>query len=136
MPSKPAVHRPPGAKSSAEVKRELDRQRPSAARRGYDGRWRRAREQYLAEHRWCAHCLAEGRLTRATVVDHVRPHRGDQRLFWDRGNWEPCCKPCHDRKSVADGRWGRRSGGEPKPRRVFGCDVHGMPLDPDHPWNR
>jgi hypothetical protein len=32
MPWKPTVHRPAGVKSSAEVKRELDRQRPSAAR--------------------------------------------------------------------------------------------------------
>jgi 5-methylcytosine-specific restriction enzyme A len=82
MAWKPTVHRPAGAKSSAEVKRALDRERPSAARRGYDGRWRKARAEFLAEHPLCAHCLAEGRLTPATVVDHVVPHRGDQRLFW------------------------------------------------------
>ena len=82
------------------------------------------------------HCLAEGRLTRATVVDHIVPHRGDRQLFWDQGNLAGCCKPCHDRKTVADGRWGPRRDTEPKPRRVFGCDIHGMPLDPEHPWNR
>ena len=21
-----------------------------------------------------------------TVVDHIKPHRGDMKLFWDRGN--------------------------------------------------
>jgi 5-methylcytosine-specific restriction protein A len=42
----------------------------------------------------------------ATVVDHVVPHRGDQRLFWDPGNWAPSCKPCHDAKTAHEGRWG------------------------------
>ena len=136
MPWKPTIHRPAGTKSSAEVKLELDRERPSAARQGYDGRWRKARAQYLAEHPWCTHCLAEGRLTRATVVDHIVPHRGDRQLFWDERRWSACCKRHHDSKTVGDGRWGRPSAGEAKPRRVFGCDVNGMPLDPEHPWNR
>jgi predicted ATPase len=26
-------------------------------------------------------------VVQATVVDHVMPHRGDQRLFWDEANW-------------------------------------------------
>ena len=43
MPTRSPVHRPPGYRSAAEVKRALDRQRPSAARRGYGPRWRRAR---------------------------------------------------------------------------------------------
>jgi 5-methylcytosine-specific restriction protein A len=42
----------------------------------------------------------------ATIVDHVVPHRGDQRLFWDQGNWAPACKSCHDRKTAREGRWG------------------------------
>ena len=88
LPSKPPVHRPAGVQSAAEVKRELDRQRPSAARRGYGpplapgpGRvsWRGTR---------CAcRCQAQGALVPATVVDHVVPHRGDQTLFWDEANW-------------------------------------------------
>jgi DNA modification methylase len=40
LPVKPMVHYLPGFRSAAEVKRELDRERPSAARRGYDSRWR------------------------------------------------------------------------------------------------
>jgi 5-methylcytosine-specific restriction enzyme A len=123
MPWKPTVHRPAGAKSSAEVKRELDRQRPSAARRGYDSRWRRARSLYLAEHPWCARCLDEGRLTPATVVDHVEPHRGDERLFWDQDQWQALCKQHHDAKTVRDGRWGRRHLSDGAARSIYGCDV-------------
>ena len=106
MPSKPPVHRPPGARSAAEVKRTLDRQRPSAARRGYGPRWRRARAAYLARHPLCAACRAHGSLVPATIVDHVVPHRGDQKLFWDERNWQGLCKLCHDAKTAREGRWG------------------------------
>ena len=62
--------------------------------------------------------------------------RGDQTLFWDESNWQSLCQPCHDRKTVGDGRWRRQSWGEQHRRRYRGCDIHGMPLDPEHPWNR
>jgi 5-methylcytosine-specific restriction enzyme A len=106
LPLKPPVHRPVGVRSAAEVKRELDRLRPSAARRGYGSRWRRARTAFLAQHPLCAVCRAQGWVVQATVVDHVVTHRGDQRLFWDEANWAPSCKPCHDRKTAREGRWG------------------------------
>ena len=70
--------------------------RKSARERGYDSRWRKARAQYLAAHRLCAVCLAQGVTTAAAVVDHIRPHRGDMNLFWDRSNWQPLCRRCHD----------------------------------------
>ena len=43
--------------------------------------------------------LRDGKYTQATAVDHIVPHRGDSKLFWDRNNWQPLCKPCHDRKT-------------------------------------
>jgi 5-methylcytosine-specific restriction protein A len=106
VPSKPPVHRPSGSASAAQVKRELDRHRPSAARRGYGRRWRKARAAFLAQHPLCAACRVQGRVVAATVVDHIVPHRGDQKLFWDETNWAPACKPCHDAKTAREGRWG------------------------------
>jgi 5-methylcytosine-specific restriction endonuclease McrA len=41
-------------------------------------------------------CQAEGELTPASVVDHIKPHRGDQKLFWDSENWQSLCKLHHD----------------------------------------
>ena len=73
--------------------------RESAAQRGYDGRWRRARTFFLKKHPLCAECLCENRLTPATVVDHILPHRGDDQLFWDEANWQALCKACHDKKT-------------------------------------
>jgi 5-methylcytosine-specific restriction enzyme A len=106
VPIKPPVHRPPGAKSAAAVKRELDRQRPSAARRRYGPRWRRARAAYLARHPLRVSCKEAGRVQQATVVDHIVPHRGDPVLFWGERNWQSLCKPCHDAKTAREGRWG------------------------------
>jgi 5-methylcytosine-specific restriction enzyme A len=88
------------------VKRALERERPSAARRGYDSRWRRARRPYLARHPLCVRCHAKGHVVAATVVDHMVPHRGDERLFWDQANWAALCKRCHDGKTAREGRWG------------------------------
>lgn len=68
----------------------------SSTARGYGYRWQQARERFLAEHPLCVMCSREGRVTAATVVDHVVPHRGDERLFWDRSNWQPLCKAHHD----------------------------------------
>lgn len=73
--------------------------RESSASRGYDQRWRAARRRFLRAHPLCAQCRRDGALTPATVMDHIIPHRGDERLFWDEGNWQPLCKPCHDRKT-------------------------------------
>lgn len=76
-----------------------DAMRGGAAARGYDRKWQRAREIYLRKHPLCVGCLKEGRYTASTVVDHIRPHRGDQMLFWDESNWQPLCKACHDKKT-------------------------------------
>lgn len=73
--------------------------RENAASRGYDGRWKSARRAYLRRNPLCAECRRNGKLTPATVVDHIVPHRGDVRLFWDKTNWQPLCKDCHDRKT-------------------------------------
>jgi len=76
--------------------------RPSAAVRGYDSRWRLARDGFLRENPLCEGCARNGRSTLATVVDHIIPHRGDPVLFWDRNNWQPLCERCHNAKSARE----------------------------------
>ncbi|GMA52056.1 restriction endonuclease [Alicyclobacillus contaminans] len=86
---------------------EYDRHRGNSAQRGYDSRWRKARLAYLRAHPLCAECERHGRMTPATVVDHIKPHKGDKALFWDTNNWQPLCKPCHDAKTAReDGGFG------------------------------
>jgi 5-methylcytosine-specific restriction enzyme A len=71
----------------------------TAAQRGYGGKWQRERAKFLAAHPLCERCEARGVVEAATVVDHRIPHRGDQKLFWDRKNWGPLCAPCHNAKT-------------------------------------
>lgn len=87
--------------------------------------WRRRRELQLRLHpacRWCRE--VDGRLTAATVADHVTPHRGDPVLF--AGPLQSLCKHCHDSKKQQLERTGH----------VRGCDARGVPLDPSHPWRQ
>ena len=84
-----------------------DVRRASAARRGYGRRWQSASKAFLLNNPVCVECQRRGRTTLATVVDHIHPHRGDQNLFWDRNNWQPLCKSCHDRKSARESGFGR-----------------------------
>jgi 5-methylcytosine-specific restriction protein A len=57
---------------------------------------------FLRENPLCAECAKSNLLVEAEVVDHVIPHKGDYDLFWDRCNWAPLCKRCHDRKTVTE----------------------------------
>ena len=70
--------------------------RGSARARGYDARWDRASAAFKSTHPLCLGCKAVGRITPATVVDHVDPHRGDMVKFWDQSNWQSSCKWHHD----------------------------------------
>lgn len=83
-----------GERCPCERKRkaEADTRRPNASARGYDSKWAKERSAYLKAHPTCIRCDAP-----ATVVDHKVPHRGDAKRFWDRNNWQPLCRKCHDR---------------------------------------
>ena len=57
--------------------------RPSASQRGYDHRWRIRSKHFLQRNPLCRMCEKEGKLTVASVVDHIVPHKGDPGLFND-----------------------------------------------------
>lgn len=86
-------------KRDAERKARHDQRRPSARERGYDSKWDKARTAFLAVHRTCAKCGAPSR-----VVDHIIPHKGDMRLFWNRGNWQALCTTCHSSRKQREER--------------------------------
>ena len=88
----------PAGQRFCHAHQDVDR-RMSAAKRGYNSRWRKLSKLYLKEHPLCVVCESHGRYTPATVVDHKVPHRGDTELFWDQSNWQALCKECHDYKT-------------------------------------
>jgi 5-methylcytosine-specific restriction protein A len=45
---------------------------------------------------------------KASVVDHIRPHRNDPELFWNSENFQSLCVQCHSIKTVnEDGGFGQ-----------------------------
>lgn len=87
--------------------------------------WAAIRLRRLAAEPVCRMCGHVGRVTVATICDHVIPHKGDRALFFSFDNTQSLCKRCHDGTKQAEERRGY----------VIGSDVDGRPLDPSHPWN-
>lgn len=64
-------------------------------------RWRRLRQEVLIRDAYT--CQRTGQVLGgkhpapdSPVVNHKRPHRGDERLFWDPNNLETVSKAVHD----------------------------------------
>jgi 5-methylcytosine-specific restriction enzyme A len=57
------------------------------------------RKAWLKSNPWCVFCLRDYKVyTPATILDHKKPHRGDDKLFLDVTNFQSLCKTCHDSK--------------------------------------
>lgn len=92
----------------------------------YSYKWQQARIVHLREFPLCVECEKHDTIKAASVVDHIKPHKGDLNLFWDRSNWQSLCKKCHDSYKQRLEKSGT----------VAGCDIHGIPLDKNHHWNK
>lgn len=89
-------------------------------------RWRYLRERRLNAEPLCRFCLNRQRVEPAIVVDHIRPHRGNEALFFDYSNTQSLCKRCHDSgKQVEEGLGYSDEVG-----------VNGRYIDPRHPRNQ
>lgn len=89
-------------------------------------RWRKMRKRQLKAEPLCAYCLRSGVSKSATVADHIKPHRGDSKLFFDPSNLQSLCACCHNSAKQAEEIHGYHSM----------VDADGYPIDERHPWNR
>src|SRR6516165_8592458 len=87
--------------------------------------WQRRRAHQLQIEPLCRLCVKEGRLTPATVADHVEPHGGDFNKF-RLGALQSLCAHCHSSTKAIVEKRGYDS--------EIGADD--MPLDPRHPIYR
>ena len=88
--------------------------------------WARMRTWQLTREPLCKFCLDRGITELATVADHIKAHKGDVRSFLNGNNLQSLCKTCHDGAKQREENRGY----------VIGCDVDGIPLDPEHHWNK
>jgi len=99
------------ARATQEKKMRLQSRTDSVQQLYKTEAWRTLKRLVLLEQPMCA-CGCGGR---STVVDHIRPHRGDSALFFDRGNLQGMTKICHDRKTAKyDGGFGNEVTEAPK----------------------
>lgn len=100
-----------------------DRQRTRHLHTG-SKQWRTIREVQLQRFPFCEDCAAMGVSTPANEADHNTNDTSRSAIGVELSS---LCKPCHSTRTA------RRERGLPT---VYGCDADGLPLDPDHPWNR
>lgn len=110
MPDAPPRYSPFASLRKAGLLRpasyERDKRRGTAHERGYDSRWQKTSRGFLAKHPLCVASKANGIIRAAMVVDHIIPHRGDKKLFWDPGNWQALSDDVHNTiKKVLEARW-------------------------------
>ncbi len=80
---------------------EHDERRGSSRQRGYDARWQRVRAMHLAAEPLCRMCVQAGRVTVASMVDHIMPIRDGGEVLND-DNLQSLCERCHDAKTASD----------------------------------
>ena len=80
-------------------------------------RWRKLRAAHLSCEPCCRFCAEAGRVTVATVVDHVVPVRAARERAFDAINLQSLCAVCHG---------GAKAKAE-KRDRVVGHGVDGLP---------
>lgn len=70
--------------------------------------WKLTRKRKLTANPVCEECYSLGKITKATMVDHITPiSQGGSPLGLD--NLQSLCYQCHSTKSAKEGsRWGRK----------------------------
>jgi len=75
--------------------------RGTACKRGYDRKWRKARDAYIDDNPFCEMCLANERHEQAVLVAHITPlSLKGARLNED--NFQSLCSSCHAKKTADD----------------------------------
>ena len=96
--------RPPKLKVGKPVAPRIDprveHDRGTTHERGYGRHWQLLRLLVLNEEPTCRRCAGRGRVTAATLVDHILPLRDGGTN--DRENLQPLCLDCHAVKTQAD----------------------------------
>jgi len=97
------------ARCRQERQQRQDEERPSAAARGYGGRWPAYARSWLQQYPWCGQrqdgrmhaqhsvCVQLGQRVRATCVDHIRSIADGGSVF-DPANHQSLCTSCNVRK--------------------------------------
>lgn len=102
LPPRLVAIRPKLAAPKCEAKRTAYRRKINPWRGWYNlARWcaepHGLRWQTLVRDMFICQMCGRGEAdTSKLVADHIKPHRGDPKLFWDIDNLQCLCRSCHD----------------------------------------
>jgi 5-methylcytosine-specific restriction protein A len=109
MAIRPGTHKPNSHIAKTDKHLSASEVRLNFRERGYTTQWDKMRLHYLRKHPLCVHCQAKGRVTVATDLDHIVPHKGDMIKFWNKDNLQGLCHSCHSIKTASeDGGFGHK----------------------------
>lgn len=77
--------------------------------------WHRLRYKQLSREPLCRFCQDNGKVVAGNVADHIKPHRGDAKLFYLLDNLQTLCGSCHSATKQRLEKSGE-----------FGCDINGI----------
>ena len=127
-----------------EQRRAYNRDQPESNRFYKTAAWRRVRVAILSRRPLCVECERLGRVTAATLVDHIIPYRERPDLGLAQSNLRPLCHSCHgkigQRVTAPRPMPAGRVGGSPNfhsrnhwkmsPRQIFLLTVENFRLSP------
>lgn len=104
------------------TRRAWDHGGKSRHQRGYGHEHDKMREHLMATVVVCEECRRQGRVTKGTSADHIRPLA--EGGTGKRSNYQLLCRPCHEAKTAIE--TGRSI---PKRRRKLTFGVDGWPIE-------
>jgi len=94
-PAHPRI--PFAALKTPEARRRLNQAQPESNKFYHRRPWQRVRAIVLRRQPLCVECQRLGRVTVATLVDHIIPYRERPDLGLTLSNLRPLCHACHVR---------------------------------------
>jgi len=96
----------------------------------WSSEWKALRRAALQRANWrCENCGWPVDGPGQAHCDHIEEVKVRPELALELSNVRILCRACHNASH------NRTHGTRPDRIPIKGCDIHGMPLDPEHPWN-
>ena len=95
-----------------DKRRRYENKKPEYSKLYHTQRWIKQSNLFREKNPLCVACLQYGIITDCQgkdkngrpkgATDHIVPHKGNKRLFFDKTNWQTLCLMHHNQKSAKE----------------------------------